>query len=255
MFRAAAAREAPSVMENSVEPATPEPSVTPSHGSSSFDIGTTIDTLRLLPSSAANVAVWRRQFPLDSGAALSLCINEFATPFECTVNMNDGVPETLLSRLSLLDSHGQLAWLRADIALLVQTFAAFANSEKLRIYFGAVRTDQCRKFHVDYVRLRMIATYCGPGTEWIANEDVHRATLEHPPNCPCDANRQILRPGAAARHAHAGDVVLLKGSRFGDGELGAVHRSPPIEQQGVTRVILVVSSVGGARDLAAAVAQ
>jgi hypothetical protein len=145
MFRAAAAREAPSVMENSVEPATPEPSVTPSHGSSSFDIGTTIDTLRLLPSSAANVAVWRRQFPLDSGAALSLCINEFAPPFECTVNMNDGVPETLLSRLSLLDSHGQLAWLRADIALLVQTFAAFANSDKLRIYFGAVRTDQCRK--------------------------------------------------------------------------------------------------------------
>lgn len=80
------------------------------------------------------------------------------------------------------------------------------------------------------------------GSEWIAHEDVERSVLAHPPSCPCDANQQILRAGGQVRHASTGDVVVMKGARWGEGEAGVVHRSPPIEHAAITRAVLIISA-------------
>jgi hypothetical protein len=136
------------------------------------------------------------------------------------------------------------AWLTMDLAILIARLAHLADARRLRVWFGAVRTDQCRKFHVDYVRYRLVTTYVGPGTEWVHDEAVHRDALDHPADCPCDARKDIVRDGSAVRHAAPGEVIVMKGALHPD-RRGAVHRSPPIEGTGRVRVVLVASTVAG----------
>jgi hypothetical protein len=133
-------------------------------------------------------------------------------------------------------------WLTADIAYLLGRLAQLSEARHLRVWFGAVRSDQCRRFHVDYVRYRLITTYVGPGTEWVPEHALCREALAHPQDCPCDANEAIVRDPSEIRHAMAGEVLVLRGAHHRSG-LGAVHRSPPIEGTGRVRVVLIASTV------------
>jgi hypothetical protein len=133
-------------------------------------------------------------------------------------------------------------WLAADAAALLARFGDLTASARLRLWLGAIRTDQCRKFHVDWLRYRMITTYAGPGTDWLPEESVDRGALAHAADCGCDEERPILRPGHAPRRAAAGDVLILRGARPQAGR-AAVHRSPPIEGSGVVRVVLIASTI------------
>jgi hypothetical protein len=117
-----------------------------------------------------------------------------------------------------------------------------SGAGSVKISFGAVTGDQCRKFHADYQRLRLITTYLGPGTEWLPEHAVRRDALVEPPACPATANQLIVRDPSQVRRAHAGDVLLLRGHDGVTGTaLSAVHRSPPIEALGKMRVVLVAS--------------
>jgi len=108
-----------------------------------------------------------------------------------------------------------------------------------------VSDDQCRKFHVDAVRLRLVTTYVGPGTEWVPGEAVDREALARLIPCPAEANAAIVPVASAIHRAEAGHVLVLKGSRHENAAGGgAVHRSPPIEHRGALRVALVVTAAG-----------
>jgi hypothetical protein len=96
---------------------------------------------------------------------------------------------------------------------------------------------------MDYVRYRLITTYVGPGTEWVPEEAVRREALDHPTDCPCDANKEIVRDPSAIRHAVPGEVIVMKGALH-PGRRGAIHRSPAIEGTGRVRVLLIASTVG-----------
>ncbi len=134
-------------------------------------------------------------------------------------------------------------WLISDATSLVDRFTSLAGASLLRLSLGAVRDDQCRRFHVDYLRLRLVTTYAGPGTEWLPEEAVDREALERVGCSPAEANRHIVRDPSARRCAGAGDVLLMKGSRYPSLHGGgAVHRSPPIDGTGQTRIVLVVST-------------
>jgi hypothetical protein len=97
--------------------------------------------------------------------------------------------------------------------------------------------DGCRRFHVDHTRLRLLCTYRGPGTEWLAHDQVDRQALAaHQPN---DA---ILRHGQP-RHLEPFWVGVLKGERFpGNAGRGLVHRSPPVADTGTTRVLVCLDA-------------
>lgn len=136
------------------------------------------------------------------------------------------------------------AWMDADLAHLVARLARLADARRVRVSFGAIRTDQCRKFHVDHLRYRLVTTYVGPGTEWVPDAAVRREALHHPPDCPCDANKEIVRDESAVQHAEPGEVLVMRGARHHHLH-GAVHRSPPIEGTGRVRVVLIVSTVDG----------
>jgi hypothetical protein len=134
-------------------------------------------------------------------------------------------------------------WLEADVRRQIRRLCRLGGTSRPRVFLGPVLDDQCRKFHVDHVRLRLVTTYLGPGTEWVPETAVDRLALVDSPTCPHEANARIVRDLGAVRRAAAGDVVLLKGARHGsvDGR-PAVHRSPPIEGLGTPRVVLIATA-------------
>lgn len=132
------------------------------------------------------------------------------------------------------------AWVERDVRDLVSRLALAGRTDRVRLLFGPIRDDRCRRFHHDYVQMRMVSTYVGPGTEWAAERDVDRAAMAREWCCVDDANRSIVAP-ERVRHARVGEVVGLKGTAHPtSGGRGAVHRSPPIGE-GVTRVVLIAT--------------
>lgn len=193
-----------------------------------------------LARSWVNLVSWHRELPVGLEAQLVEWAHHFPAPYDAIVCM----PNCDLSAATRGLAEPARAWLTMDIAILIARLAHLADARRLRVSFGVVRTDQCPKFHVDYVRYRLVTTYLGPGTEWVPDEAVRREALDHPPDCPCDANKQIVRESSAIRHAVPGDVIVMKGALHPDLQ-GAVHRSPPIEGTGRVRVVLSASPVDG----------
>lgn len=133
-------------------------------------------------------------------------------------------------------------WLQDDVERLTQRLLTVYAAPRFRLFFGAILGDQCRKFHVDYVHLRLLCTYLGPGTEWLRDEDVNRELLGAPFECPEQANEAVQRQPGRVRHLRLGEVAILKGEAYpGQPGFGLVHRSPPISQAGLARVFLSIS--------------
>jgi len=193
--------------------------------------------LELLTKPSVNIVCWQRSIPGDPEDPLVAWAARARATFHAVVSAGsynlslavDGIEEPVRS------------WLMTDIAVLLARFSCLVAASRFRFSFGAVHDNQCRKFHVDHHRFRLVTTYAGPGTEWVPNEAVRWEALNHPADCPCDANLEIVRDAAAVRRATAGDVLIMKG--VGHAVPGAVHRSPPIEGTRRSRVVLIASTV------------
>lgn len=115
-------------------------------------------------------------------------------------------------------------WLVQDIARLAQTFAGLMQADYLRLRLQAVTTNACRKFHLDAITGRLVCTYRGTGTQYGTS-----------------------RNGEDPQHVHTvptGAPILLRGSLWpAIPSNGLLHRSPPIEGTGETRLVLVLDPV------------
>ena len=111
-----------------------------------------------------------------------------------------------------------------DVAALAHIFAELMRVQFLLLHLDVVATDTCRKFHTDAVAARLICTYRGTGTQY----------------------RLSSEAGAAQRifTVPTGSPILLRGTlcpkRPGSGLL---HRSPPIEGTGETRLVAILDPV------------
>ncbi|TKC99468.1 DUF1826 domain-containing protein [Polyangium fumosum] len=209
--------------------------VTSSRQDSSFRLGGAPDVLASIHEPSVNVAIWTRPVPPGLGPEMAAWADKkdaFEGIFDAA-EIKAGRP---------FDPDDDTSPLRSDLGRLLRRFAELTRVRRIQVSFGAIRHDQCRKFHVDYVRLRMVTTYLGPGTEWLPDDGVRREELAPAPLAPAEANRRIVRDPDKVRRANAGDVVLLKGERYPGAERAAVHRSPPIQELGVTRVVLVATT-------------
>lgn len=96
--------------------------------------------------------------------------------------------------------------LLADTLELVRLYAGLADLDEVRFRLERVTDDSCRCFHADNVRLRLLCTYAGPGTQWrmVGDETIH-----------------TLPPRA---------VALLQGRQFPswNERTAILHRSPPL---------------------------
>ena len=59
----------------------------------------------------------------------------------------------------------------ADVADLVKHFAYLSGCDTVRVRLDVIDHNSCSKWHRDSVALRLITTYRGPGTQWVAAAD------------------------------------------------------------------------------------
>jgi len=111
-----------------------------------------------------------------------------------------------------------------DAAALADIFAGLMRASYLRLRFDVVTTNACRKFHTDVVTARLICTYRGTGTQY-----------------------GIATDGEKPQHffiVPTGAPFLVRGKLWPERpRSGLVHRSPPIEGTGETRLLLVLDPV------------
>jgi hypothetical protein len=191
--------------------------------------GTRRRILDRIEHPGVKLAIWQRELPDGLSRALLDWAGRESATFE---GQTRAEARDLEPSLAGVHAGRWREWLLEDLVSVAKDFVRLAGVKSCSIRFGAVRGDQCRKFHTDRVRLRLITTYAGPG--------VRRAALVQPAACPDLANREIVKHTRVVRHARAGDVLLMKGAMGGG--TGVVHRSPPIEQHGLLRVVLVMST-------------
>jgi len=121
---------------------------------------------------------------------------------------------------------------RADMRRLADLYFKSSEDRDVTLRLVTTEEDDCRRFHVDRTHLRLLCTYRGPATEWLTDDQVDR--LAQSTGAP---NEGIIRFGEPAEFQPfwAG---ILKGDAFpGNAGHGLVHRSPPIEGTGQTRVL------------------
>ena len=193
------------------------------------------EVLAELKDPAVNLVVWRRQ-------AQPCVTRELASaqPIVRSDRRNDTTPATFrldvaeyLSSLNLDPS--AFEHLMTDLERVARQFFAVANASAYKFRLLFTGKDDCRRFHVDNRRLRLLCTYRGPGTQWLRNDQVDRAALNRG-----DPNDEILRHGAP-QQLQAFWVAIMRGQSVGlDG--GLVHRSPPIAGTGETRVVFCLDA-------------
>lgn len=129
------------------------------------------------------------------------------------------------------DPAGGAAFL-ADVRMLARAFAELFGASRLGVRLLRLDAPMCPRFHTDYVGVRLLTTYCGPGTEWLDEADVDRSRLGHRSGGEPDERSGLLRPGGVVRQVPEAAVALLKGEAWPGNEAhGVVHRSPAVRGQ------------------------
>ncbi|WP_421724505.1 DUF1826 domain-containing protein [Bauldia sp.] len=111
-----------------------------------------------------------------------------------------------------------------DVAALAELFAELMSVPYMRLRLDVISTNACRKFHVDAVTARLICTYRGTGTQYGLSIDA------------AEPQSVFTVP--------TGAPILLRGTLWPDRQHERLlHRSPPIEGTGETRLLLVLDPV------------
>ena len=111
-----------------------------------------------------------------------------------------------------------------DIAALADIFARVMRARYLRLRLDVISTNACRQFHIDAVTARLICTYRGSGTQYGISPDGKE------PRNVCSVP--------------IGSPMILRGTLWpGSPQSGLLHRSPPIQGTGETRLVLVLDPI------------
>jgi hypothetical protein len=162
------------------------------------------------------LAIWWR--PLPDAVKAGLAVLDLDTVDDVTLDLDaDAQLDDTLRDAGYPDDVATP--LAADIGLLLRRQAALTGDDRLRLRLEVIETDACRRFHADYVTLRLLCTYAGPGTQW----------------CRAAAADAIYE-------VPTGAVGVFKGRMLLDPPT-VLHRSPPIVATGGQRLILVIDPI------------
>ncbi|MCG8558203.1 MAG: DUF1826 domain-containing protein [Hyphomicrobiales bacterium] len=175
------------------------------------------------PGCAA--AIWRR-YPLPGFQSWIDALEPERLPKARVVLRPENVRD---AAFQICDASGtpdcaERAKLIDDTAALADIFAGLMRAPYLRLRFDVVTTNACRKFHIDAVTARLVCTYRGTGTQYGISTD------------GAEPRRVFTVP--------TGAPILLRGRLWPERpNSGLLHRSPPIEGTGETRLVLVLDPV------------
>lgn len=185
-----------------------------------------------------NLWLWRRRLdePVADAAEQAAAGAPRSARLVTAIDERHGAVERLL------DTHGAPSGasrtrLAQDMASLAFLFGRISGLARIQIRLDAALHESCPLFHVDSVPLRLLCTYVGAGTEWLADADADHGELGLRGRRVGVANAAI-QGDARVRTVPSGWVAICKGRRFGDATPGVVHRSP--DPAGVPRLLLVI---------------
>jgi len=190
-----------------------------------------------------NLWIWRRERValLEETAARVAAAGPFSVRAPVGLAERADRVEALLEERGVAPSAGRVLLAR-DMAALAFLLGRLGRVEAVRVRIDAGRGEPCPLFHVDAMRLRLLCTYTGAGTQWLPDEAVERTQLGLQGRPVTEANAAIARDAGAVQQLRAGWAAILKGARFGGGAAGLVHRSPPAG--GSPRLLLCVDLPG-----------
>jgi len=191
-------------------------------------IATVPEALDVLHQPGCAAAIWRRQLPKDVTAWLDGLAPE-RLPVGRVVLRPNAVTKTVehLCEMAGTPAGAERDWFIADVADLAERFAGLMEADYVRLRLDAIETNACRKFHIDAVTARLVCTYRGPGTQYGISPDGEEPA-------------RIFETGPGA-------PMVLRGTRWPEyPKSGLLHRSPPIEGTGTTRLVLVFDPISEA---------
>jgi hypothetical protein len=142
----------------------------------------------------------------------------------------DGVPDIEALPLPPAFAHPAL---RRELAFLLELYGDLLGCEAIGLRIERLERAMCPGWHVDRTGIRLLCTWCGPGTEWLDAPGIDPRGL----------------PGSAAGapasgHARPFDILLLKGSAWqGNATGGAIHRSPQVDPDSGPRILVALDAL------------
>jgi len=184
-----------------------------------------LDAVRA-PDRAA--AVWRRDPPAGFGAWIEgLDPAQLPTARGKVSASRAGEAAATLCDKVEMPAGPHRDWLVDDVQRLATAFSQVMRSPRLRLRLDVVTGDACRKFHIDALTARLICTYRGSGTQLGTSPDIDSRAAP---------TTFVTVPSATP--------VILRGTLWPETPAsGLLHRSPPIEGTGETRLLLVLDPV------------
>lgn len=176
----------------------------------------------------------------DPGCSAAIWQREPSTKFQSWIEAIDPVdlPRARImlraervrdAMTDLADAHGlpesyERTMLIDDIAALAAMFSSIMDSRYIRLRLDVIETNACRKFHIDALTARLICTYRGRATQY--------------------GNGAMGNEPTDIRDVPTGSPTILRGTSWRSAaEPGLLHRSPPIEGTGETRLVLVLDPI------------
>ncbi|UTW05872.1 DUF1826 domain-containing protein [Pseudomonas benzenivorans] len=201
-------------------------------------LGEQLEVFTEILREEVNLAIWQRRLPAQIDAFVAQLLAQ-----------GHALAQTLIVELATAESPADLSGLLAeyrhipgqedclsDIGWLVSAFACLLGARRIGLRLRVLDRPMCPRFHVDRVPVRLITSYAGPGSQWLAEGAMVRQRLGEPAAEPQDP--------ALINSSLAGHVLLAKGEKWSGNEgAGLIHRSPQ-PHSGKRRLLLTLDWLG-----------
>ena len=108
-------------------------------------------------------------------------------------------------------------------------FCVLFDHDRVGLRLRVLDSAMCPRFHTDKVPCRLLSTYYGVASEWLAHDLVDRSKLGKGNNGQPDAESGLFQSEEDINRLKIGDVAMLKGELWeGNENAGLVHRSPEV---------------------------
>ncbi|MEM7083177.1 MAG: DUF1826 domain-containing protein [Pseudomonadota bacterium] len=188
-------------------------------------IGNRPEILSEVFQSSTNIVVWKRK--------LSDRLQQECARF---VVANPGLSLSMVveranatSSISPIFGGQEADRITTSVVALVDLFCALFELKKTRLQLATVNHAMCPRFHADHLPCRLVTTYHGVCTEWLAHESVDRTKLGPGSGGLPDHKTGLYTHSSDIHRLECGDVALFKGETWaGNENAGLVHRSPAV---------------------------
>lgn len=208
--------------------------------SASQNIADSQECLMAIRDIGVNMAVWRRAPDRACAQALEALLR---TNHAVALDLDPVTERELVSGVTRLTGRrGGSASARAlaqDVWMLVGLFCSLADTNHARVRLERIEDDGCLLFHADTLRLRMLCTYAGPGTEWVENDNARYDQLGLRGRSVEEANRAIVVDESKIRHMAPWHVAVFSG-RLRKDTPPLIHRSAPVMKGKKHRIRLCI---------------